>query len=169
MQTPGQEISECDIPNSHKLQHSWTIYDQKKFQDNKNVKQGYFNSFTPICTFSTVELFWLNWAKIPDLTYSHFYCFFSSPPPSGAFYDGHSMKEIICIEKDEGRSIERRFYVRFLFLFVNLSLARGPGNLQKRNQTRVRGSPQLSWIFSQLYFLRYWFALDDSFPFRIIL
>lgn len=168
MQTPGQEISECDIPNSHKLQHSWTIYDQKKFQDNKNVKQGYFNSFTPICTFSTVELFWLNWAKIPDLTYSHFYFFFFHLLLVELSMMDTAWRKLSASRRTRVAVLNAVSMYVFCF-FVNLSLARGPGNLQKRNQTRVRGSPQLSWIFSQLYFLRYWFALDDSFPPRIIL
>ncbi|KAK8800422.1 translation initiation factor 4E [Blastocystis sp. subtype 4] len=52
----------------HKLEHSWTIYEQVQFHNEKDKKKGYLNSFEKICTFSTAEGFWLNWNRIPTVT-----------------------------------------------------------------------------------------------------
>lgn len=53
----------------HKLQNRWTIYEQIQFHNEKDKKKGFLNSFESICSFSTAEGFWLNWNRIPTVTF----------------------------------------------------------------------------------------------------
>lgn len=53
----------------HKLQNKWTIYEQIQFHNEKDKKKGFLNSFESICSFSTAEGFWLNWNRIPTVTF----------------------------------------------------------------------------------------------------
>ena len=56
----------------HKLQNKWTIYEQIQFHNEKDKKKGFLNSFESICSFSTAEGFWLNWNRIPTVTFETF-------------------------------------------------------------------------------------------------
>lgn len=62
-------MSSAESVTIHKLHNSWSIYEQVQFHTEKDKKKGYFESFDQICTFSTAEGFWLNWNRIPTVTY----------------------------------------------------------------------------------------------------
>lgn len=63
------ENTEVEKMEMHPLENKWTIYEQVQFVDAVDKKEGYINSYESICTFGTVENFWVNWSKLPSVRY----------------------------------------------------------------------------------------------------
>ncbi|KAK8797282.1 hypothetical protein WA158_004490 [Blastocystis sp. Blastoise] len=92
----SQSVSDNNVPSKHALEHKWTIYEQVSLVDSVDKKEAYLNSYENICTFGTVETFWLNWTKLPSV--------------SDLFYDGVE-KEIIRIDTTNDIKTEKRYHI----------------------------------------------------------
>lgn len=62
-------MSTPEVTKVHPLQNQWSIYEQIQFYDDKDKKKGYLDSYDNICQFKTVEGFWMNWNRIPTVTW----------------------------------------------------------------------------------------------------